>query len=74
MACGLVFRGRDGPAADCFAVRQGRKQGWLTKRGMDEICKFIRPAKGGQIGLTVQQPGPVRCKAMRQCFAEPAGE
>ena len=66
--CGHQFRGPDEETADCFAVQRGRRQGWLTEVGLEEICKFISPAKGDSMHLS----GSHRCQAMRQCFADPS--
>ncbi len=44
--CGHQFRGPDEETADCFAVQRGRRQGWLSPGGVEEICQFISPAKG----------------------------
>ena len=63
--CGHQFRGPDEEIADCFAVQRGRRQKWLTTDGLDQICKFISPAKGSSMHL----PGQERCKVMRRCFA-----
>ena len=63
--CGHQFRGPDEEVADCFAVQRGRRQRWLTTDGLEQICKFISPAKGSSMHL----PGHQRCKLMRQCFA-----
>ncbi len=65
--CGHQFRGPDEETADCFAVQRGRRQGWLDETGLDEICKFISPAKGDSMHFS----GSHRCTAMRQCFADP---
>ena len=65
--CGHQFRGPDEETADCFAVQRGRRQGWLTPTGLDEICKFISPAKGDSMHFS----GSHRCQIMRQCYADP---
>ncbi len=64
--CGHQFRGPSEEAADCFAVQRGRRQGWLTTDGLNQICKFIRPAKGSSMHFS----GPQRCELMRSCFAD----
>ncbi|MEM1306193.1 MAG: hypothetical protein AAGG99_01590 [Pseudomonadota bacterium] len=64
--CAHQFRGPDEAIADCFAVQRGRRQGWLTTRGLDQVCAFITPARGS----VMHPPGPERCRLMRQCFAE----
>jgi len=63
-SCGYQFRGPDPRIADCFAIERGRRQGWLTLSGLDEVCAFISPARGDNVHL----PGPERCKLMRKCF------
>lgn len=65
--CGHQFRGPDEETADCFAVQRGRRQGWLTPEGLDEVCKFISPAKGDSMHFS----GSHRCAYMRQCYADP---
>lgn len=65
--CGHQFRGPDEETADCFAVQRGRRQGWLTAEGLEEVCKFIAPAKGDSMHFS----GSRRCELMRQCFSDP---
>lgn len=64
--CGHQFRGPDEETADCFAVQRGRRQRWLTTDGLEQICKFIHPAKGSSMHYS----GPLRCNVMRQCYVE----
>lgn len=64
--CGHQFRGPDEETADCFAVQRGRRQGWLTPGGLDEICQFISPAKGD----TMHFAGSNRCSYMRRCYED----
>lgn len=65
--CGHQFRGPDEETADCFAVQRGRRQQWLTPEGVEEICKFITPAKGDAMHFS----GSYRCEYMRRCFEDP---
>ena len=44
--CGHQFRGPDEDLADCFAVQRGRAERWLSLEGLEEVCRFISPAKG----------------------------
>ena len=53
--------------ADCFAVQRGRAEKWLTPEGLEEVCRFISPAKGDSMHFS----GSHRCEAMRQCYADP---
>lgn len=65
--CGHQFRGPDEETADCFAVQRGRRQKWLTLEGLEEVCRFISPAKGDSMHFS----GSHRCEAMRKCYADP---
>ncbi|HUS96703.1 MAG TPA: hypothetical protein VMX97_08200 [Hyphomicrobiaceae bacterium] len=62
--CGHQFRGPDEELADCFAVQRGRRQRWLTTDGVEQICRFIQPAKASSMHYS----GPRRCELMRKCF------
>jgi hypothetical protein len=65
--CGHQFRGPDEETADCFAVQRGRRQGWLTPEGLNEVCTFISPAKGDAMHFA----GSYRCAYMRKCYDDP---
>ena len=62
--CGHQFRGPDEETADCFAVQRGRRSGWLTLEGLEEVCRFIAPAKGDSMHFS----GSHRCAQMRRCY------
>ena len=64
--CGHQYRGPDEETADCFAVQRGRRQGWLTAEGLEEVCRFIAPAKGDSMHFS----GSHRCETMRQCYTD----
>jgi hypothetical protein len=64
--CGHQFRGADEETADCFAVQRGRRQGWLTPEGLEEVCTFMSPAKADNAHFT----GTKRCLAMKECYAD----
>ncbi len=66
--CGHQFRGPDEETADCFAVQRGRRQGWLTTDGLEEVCNFIAPAKGDSMHFS----GGYRCEQMRKCYTDTA--
>jgi hypothetical protein len=65
--CGHQFRGPDEATADCFAVQRGRREGWLSQDGLNEICQFISPARGDSMHFS----GGHRCEQMRKCYADP---
>jgi hypothetical protein len=66
--CAHQFRGPDEETADCFAVQRGRRQGLLSPGGVDEICNFIKSAKGDWMHIS----GPNRCRAMKKCYFDRA--
>ncbi len=64
--CGHQFRGPDEETADCFAVQRGRREGWLTPEGLNQVCRFIAPAKADSMHFS----GANRCDYMRKCYAD----
>jgi hypothetical protein len=64
--CGHQFRGPDEETADCFAVQRGRRQGWLTPQGLEDVCTFMAPAKADNVHFT----GTQRCEAMKACYVD----
>ena len=66
--CGHLFIGPDENDADCFAVRRGRLEGWLTPAALEEVCSFIDVARPDAAHVS----GPDRCVLMRQCFRQAA--
>ena len=62
--CGHQFRGADEEAADCYAVQRGRREGWLSQKGLEQVCKFMLP----HAASTHHPPGPERCRQMRKCY------
>ena len=64
--CAHQFRGPDETVADCFAVQRGRRAGWLTPAGIEDICNFIQSSKGDSMHFA----GPQRCDQMRQCYGD----
>ena len=67
--CAHQFVGRGELAADCYAVQQGRRDGWLDAQGVDTICGFIGQAKASP----THPAGPKRCAHIRACFADTPG-
>ncbi len=64
--CGHQYVGRGELAADCYAARTGRREGWLDQAGVEEICSFIGRAKASP-----RHPaGPERCEYIRSCFTD----
>jgi hypothetical protein len=64
--CGHALGIPDEVKADCFSVQRGRRAGWLTSEGLEQVCDFINAGKAD-----ARHPsGPNRCAAMRICYAE----
>jgi hypothetical protein len=67
--CGHILYGPSETAADCYAVRRARRQGWLSEAVLDEICAVFNIAGHGPM-----HPDPeARCERLRQCFAKKSG-
>jgi hypothetical protein len=62
--CGHQVHGRSEPRADCYAVKRGRKEGWLNRQGLMQICDFLEDHPGDY----VHPPGPQRCRTMAKCY------
>lgn len=62
--CGHQLYGPKETKADCYAVKRGKRDGWLTHEGMNEVCTFLAPHPGDW----VHPPGPKRCEIMTKCF------
>jgi hypothetical protein len=67
--CGHILLGPSETAADCYAVRRARREGWLNPRALEDICATFNIAGHGPV-----HPDPVeRCNQLRQCFAKKGG-
>jgi hypothetical protein len=67
--CGHILYGPSETAADCYAVRRARRQGWLSEAVLDDICAVFNIAGHGPM-----HPDPeARCERLRQCFAKKSG-
>jgi hypothetical protein len=67
--CGHILYGPSETAADCYAVRRARREGWLDEKALDDICAAFNIAGHGDL-----HPDPVqRCNDLRQCFVKKSG-
>jgi len=64
--CGHILFGSSETAADCYAVRRARREGWLSDQALDEICAVFNIAGHGPLHPDPEQ----RCDQLRQCFAK----
>lgn len=62
--CGHQLFGPKETRADCYAVERGKRDGWLNRSGMTEVCAFLAPHPGDW----VHPPGIKRCEIMTKCF------
>lgn len=64
--CGHILYGPSETAADCYAVRRARREGWLDQKALDDVCAVFNIAGHGPL-----HPDPeARCNQLRQCFAK----
>jgi hypothetical protein len=62
--CGHISGVKNEPQADCFAVRRGLREGWLSPHGIEQICDFISAGRAD----VLHPSGPQRCALIRQCY------
>ncbi|MGE0611052.1 MAG: hypothetical protein AB7G34_02360 [Hyphomicrobiales bacterium] len=62
--CGHLLYGPKEIQADCYAIKRGRREGWLSREGLDEVCAFFSDHPGDY----AHPPGPERCQIMTRCF------
>jgi hypothetical protein len=64
--CGHILYGPSETAADCYAVRRARRERWLSKQALEDICAVFNIAGHGPM-----HPDPeARCDQLRQCFGK----
>jgi hypothetical protein len=64
--CGHILLGQSETAADCYAVKRARREGWLNDQALDDVCAVFNIAGHGPV-----HPDPqARCDQLRQCFAK----
>jgi hypothetical protein len=63
--CGHHHVGASELNADCWAVRRGVEEGWLTQAGLQQVCRSFADAPA-----TATHPsGARRCSNLDRCFA-----
>jgi len=67
--CGHHHVGASELGADCWAVKQGVRQGWLDRQGLVQVCRSF----GNRAATPTHPSGASRCAALEQCFASAAG-
>jgi len=67
--CGHILFGPSETAADCYAVKRARREGWLNDQTLNDICAVFNIAGHGPV-----HPDPEeRCNQLRQCFGKKGG-
>ena len=62
--CGHQIHGRSEAAADCYAAKRGRSEGWLTRRAISGICNvFPKTAE-----TKSHAARGARCTVIQACF------
>ena len=65
--CAHQVVGGNEQAADCWAVKLGRNQGFFPPQAIQQICAFTFSSPGDWTHL----PGPMRCQQMQMCYQTP---
>ncbi len=63
--CGHHYVGASELGADCWAVNQGLRQGWLDHQAVEQVCRDF----GNHPASATHPSGARRCASLRQCFA-----
>jgi hypothetical protein len=63
--CGHHYVGASELGADCWAVDQGVRQGWLDHQAVEQVCQDF----GNYPASATHPSGARRCAKLRQCFA-----
>jgi len=63
--CGHHVVGLNENAADCWAIRMGRQQGWFPPQAFQEMIYQFQNNPGDY----THAPGPIRVQNIMQCYA-----
>jgi hypothetical protein len=63
--CGHHNVGASELGADCWAARQGVRDGWLTSEGLAQVCRSF----GNGPATSTHPSGASRCANLNRCFA-----
>jgi hypothetical protein len=62
--CGHHRVGGNELQADCWAVKEGVRDGWLTREGLMQVCRSF----GGGPATSTHPSGASRCAQLERCF------
>jgi hypothetical protein len=63
--CGHHHVGGSELAADCWAVKEGVREGWLDRPGLQQVCRSF----GNGPATPTHPAGATRCASLERCFA-----
>jgi hypothetical protein len=63
--CGHHKVGGSETGADCWAVKQGVRDGWLSRAGLTQVCRSF----GNGPSTSTHPSGASRCASLNRCFA-----
>ena len=63
--CGHHHVGASELGADCWAVKEGVRQGWLDRDGLQQICRSF----GNGPATRTHPSGASRCASLERCYA-----
>jgi hypothetical protein len=63
--CGHHHVGGDELGADCWAVKEGVRQGWLNQDSLAQVCRSF----GNGPATSTHPAGARRCASLNRCFA-----
>jgi hypothetical protein len=67
--CGHILFGPSEQAADCYAIKRARREGWLSDQVLNDICAVFNIAGHGPV-----HPDPEeRCDQLRHCLGKTGG-
>src|SRR5262245_9622292 len=66
--CGHHHVGGNELKADCWAVGEGVREGWLDRKGLTQVCASFNDAPP----TPTHPSGPARCGNLDRCFASAA--
>lgn len=64
--CAHQVVGPNEQAADCWAIKLGRNQGFFPPQAVQQICAFAFPSPGDWTHM----PGPMRCQQIAMCYQQ----
>ena len=68
--CGHHHVGGSETGADCWAAKQGLRQGWLSREALPQVCRSF----GNGPATATHPAGSARCASLQRCFSTALAE